>query len=362
MLVSLELTTFRNLRSLSLLPETGINILWGSNGVGKTSVLEAIHLLCMGRSFRSQKMDEAISWDADFMRLAASRRGGGQVHLVKRKGKLPRFELNSQYIGSATELARSLPVELLDSQTAALISGVPALRRSFMDRGIFATMPGFTEHRRRYDSAMRQRNRLLRRGQGAASLAPWEAVMGDAGEAIARARESWLQSYRPVLLATLDRAEHSWANAIRDDLTLSVERGWTADSQLTDALCQSRERDRRLGHSSCGPHRADLLLRAGDKPVALATSGGQRKLLASLMVLAQGQLLAVERHLSPLYLLDDLAAELDSEALSAVCGLLVRQGGQSFMTALTEQELDRHWQSTELPVRKFPLEQLAEVA
>ena len=358
-LASLELTSFRNLRSLSLLPTDGVNVIWGKNGMGKTSVLEAIHLLCCGRSFRSRHMDEIVHYHSDTMRLNATRAGGGHISLVKRKGALPRFVLNGDRVSSASELAQHLPIELVHGETPALVAGPPGGRRNFADRGIFLIKADFFDLRRRYDSAMRQRNRLLRQGAGDDSPLPWEQIMASTGEQVTARRQSWLAEFSDALQQVFDRADHPWVRSVSPQLELSLEPGWRRSEPLAEALARSRTRDRQLGSSTAGPHRADLRIEIAGRAAASLLSSGQCKLLACLMTLAQGQLLARYRKQGPVQLFDDLSSELDAAAVGTLCQLAAGQGGQVFMTSLTERELDAHWGG---PVNKFPLEQLAEVA
>lgn len=363
-LVSLELTEFRNLRHMSLLPAPGINIIWGRNGSGKTSVLEAIYLLACGRSFRSRRMDEIMTWKSTIMRLASKRKGGGALSLSKQRNRLPRFVLNGRAVATAAELVQTTPVELVYAGTTELVKGQPSVRRSFMDRGLFV-MHLLSRQQRDYESAMRQRNRLLRQGADDDRLAPWEAIMASTGDDIDAARRTWLERYHMSLRALMEDSEHSWIQSVREELSLELDSGWPQGTELAVAMRTARERDRRIGYCTVGPHRADLNIRIQGQMVAEAASGGQRKLLTCFMVLAQGRLLATSQgHNSQnrtLYLLDDLVSELDARAVAAVLDLLARQPGQIFMTALTENELDGYWR-TPTEVCKLPLEQLAETA
>ncbi|MGI9346273.1 MAG: DNA replication/repair protein RecF [Gammaproteobacteria bacterium] len=376
-LISLELASFRSFKTLSFFSiagtdsgfGAGINVLWGRNGIGKTSVLESIHLLSLGRSFRCRLMDEAISWTQKFMHLSAASGSGSQISVVKQRGQQPEFRLNGRKIYAASDLARSLPVELLHADTLALIDGTPALRRSFMDRALFILFPDFLKHKKRYDLAMRNRNQLLRNGIADDRLAPWEHQMHQAGTAWHQARMDWIERYSQSLYDLLDSAGHAWVASIKSQLELILEPGWNSSLDLEVALKKSRQRDLKLGYSSLGPHRADWNGWVERKPLASFISRGQRKLLGCFLVFSQSKLLAEHMkglsrsgfEYQPLLLLDDVHSELDHRSVATVCSLLQEHGGQAIMTALNPDEFDGYFGS-DLPIHKFPLERLVEVA
>lgn len=358
-LKSLELQSFRNLHAMTLPLSDGINVLWGGNGSGKTSVLEALHLLSHGRSFRSHHMDEAIGWQCDFFRLSYGDGDQMQLRLVKPRAQPPRFERNGKRVHSSSELATFLPVQTIWADTVDMIGGAPSVRRSFVDRGCFFMAPQQQTVYARYNTAMRQRNQLVRDEAPDEQLTPWELGMAEAGETIAQARNQWLDRFNSSLQEVLQRASHPWVEAVSKSLNLRLVSGWNTDITLAEGLRRARRQDARRGYSTCGPHRADLAIQFGDAAAATTVSAGQRKLLTCLLIIAQGQLLQQFIADSPLYLFDDLVSELDEEALTALCDLLQQLQCRCVITAIRTNELEPCWRTE---VNTHHISQLAEAA
>ena len=137
----ISVTGIRNLQPVTLNPSPRVNILYGDNGSGKTSLLEAIHLLGMARSFRSTRLTPVISHDQSnctvFGLVEMVNGQSSALGISRDRNGEARIRINGQSVRSATELAEALPLQLINPDSFRLLEGAPKLRRQFLDWGVF---------------------------------------------------------------------------------------------------------------------------------------------------------------------------------------------------------------------------------
>lgn len=338
-LTRLQVAQLRCLGEVEWRPAPGLNLVTGGNGAGKTSLVEAVHLLGYGRSFRGRVRDGLVRSGQPRLEVFAewldgqgrSRRAG-----LRHSGQAWEARLDGAPAPSLTELCAELAVVTFEPGSHELIAGGGEHRRRFLDWALFHVEPGFLPMWRRYARALKQRNALLKRGPAAAGqLEPWDQELAQAGEVLTRLRAGYLERLEPVLAAT--------AGEFLPELGTSGLRflpGWRRDENpLADALLVGRERDLALGYTSVGPHRADWRVDYQGLPGREALSRGQEKLTALACVLAQARAFALDRGEWPLVCLDDLASELDRGHLRQALESVLASGAQVLLTATEAPEI-----------------------
>ncbi|MDY0005228.1 MAG: DNA replication/repair protein RecF [Spongiibacteraceae bacterium] len=324
----LQLTNFRVFDRLSVQGFARLNVLHGANGSGKSSLLEALYLLSLGRSFRTHDpkamiRDGAAACTVSGVFLDSNGPLSVGVERYRSEAK-PRVRVNGESQTRLSALAQRVPMRVLDSQSLEFIASGPGARRSFLDWGVFHVEHAFQHHWQAARHALKQRNALLRSGRiNAVELGAWEHRLAQ--------EAAILDDYRAAFCETLVGLTATLLSELSPVLAaqepaLAYRRGWPADRSLTDVLAQHRQSDVALGHTQLGPHRADLRVTVHGRKAQDALSRGQQKLLAVALYLAQIQL--VERHSGKplIVLVDDLAAELDREHRTAVIRSLSAQG------------------------------------
>ncbi|MDE0005939.1 MAG: DNA replication/repair protein RecF [Rhodospirillaceae bacterium] len=327
----LRIEFFRCLTHVELALDPEQNYFFGSNGAGKTSLLEAIHVLGRGRSFRLRQNKRLIQYDAPGFTVFGEVRHSGRKHklgiTVDSGGR--QLRLDGQKGSAMTELAHILPVYVIEPSVHFLIEGGPGERRRFLDWGVFHVEPDYIPAWRRYRRVLGQRNAALRAGQYPES---WDRVIATSGMQITQARERYVGGLRDALTGLGEAL-------LGQPLEVKYRPGWRADRTLQDALRQSHQRDRQTGATQVGPHRADLEIRLGARGIREEISRGQQKLAAAALVLAQVRVMAGSKGHGGTLLVDDPAAELDEAALGALLSVLDTLPAQRIITGLTEASL-----------------------
>lgn len=329
----LELRNVRRLEPTKLSPAPGLNLITGSNGAGKTSLLEALHLLAYGRSFRGRVRDGLIRTGADALEVFCewTEREGGRVRKAGLRHTGQRWEgrLDGQPVGQLGELCAALAAVTFEPGSHALVSGGGESRRRFLDWGLFHVEPDFFPLWRRYARALKQRNALLKaRLRDTDQLDVWDFELVEAGEPLGQQRQGYLEELQTRL--------HGIAADFLPSLgaaTLCYQPGWKRDElSLADALLVARDRDLATGHTSVGPHRADWRVDYRERPGRETLSRGQAKLTALACLLVQAEHFASQRGEWPVILLDDLGSELDVAHQSRVLQYLLSGQAQVFLT------------------------------
>lgn len=329
----LDLQDIRSIEEARLSPGPGLNLLVGENGAGKTSVLEALHLLGYGRSFRGRVRDGLIRSGAEALQVYAEWEDGrAQPHRVglRHTGSAWTGRLDGEGVAQFGDLCASVAAITFEPTSHALVSGGGEPRRRFLDWGLFHVEHGYLNQWRRYVRALKQRNALLKARHAGSQLDAWDHEFAEAGEPLHRHRESYIAALLPHLQAVTEQLLPSFGIA-----ALDLQAGWKQDQMsLADALLLNRERDLALGHTGVGPHRADWRVDFVARPDREPYSRGQAKLVALACLLAQARHLYEARGEWPVILLDDFASELDARHRQRVLDQLDRDGAQVFLTGV----------------------------
>lgn len=327
----LRIQSLRNLQAVELNPGPGLNLLTGANGAGKTSVLEAIHLLAYGRSFRGRVRDGLIRTGAEALEVFIEwTEPPGNTHRVglRHRGLTWTGRLDGAPVKRLGALCAAFAAITFEPGSHALVSGGTDMRRRYLDWGLFHVEPDFLSLWQDYHRALKQRNAVLKQGGGGEMLALWDRKLVAAGEPLTQCRAAYLERLQPLLEATATDLLPGLGAA-----RFQFQSGWRRDQiPLRDALMLARARDQTTGFTSVGPHRADWRIEHQDKPARETLSRGQMKLIAMAALLAQAEDFAVLRGQWPVVLLDDLASELDAFHQSRVVGRLLACQAQVFVT------------------------------
>lgn len=306
----LSLTDFRNLRSTTLDFDPRVNLVSGPNGSGKTSLLEAIHVLCQAHSFRTQHLKQCVQHGKTSL-LLFGRFADFKAGLARSDRKLE-IHVNGESIKRRSELVRRVPVQVVNADSFQLIEGSPQRRRAFIDWCLFHVEHGYTQIWSDLRHALRQRNRLLKSRQDLKLLDYWDEHLVAPSLQLHDMRRE-----RCEVLQEMLREEFS---GLLEGIPVELEyrRGWSADLDLAQALTQQRGRDITSGFTNPGVHRDDLLITSKGHKASEVLSRGQCKRLCLALLLASLKLVGKATGKRIILLVDDLHSELDEDARARI--------------------------------------------
>lgn len=340
----LTLTNFRNYAALTIDLAPGSVVFSGDNGAGKTNLLEAISFLTPGRGLRRAPYADVAREGGDGGFALHARLDGpdGQVEIgtgisVGEGEGGRRVRINGATARSAEDMLEWLRVMWLTPAMDTLFTGPAADRRRFLDRLVLAIDPGHGQRALEYEKAMRGRNRLLT--DGSRDDRWFEAIetqMAETGVAIAAARAELVRLLAAMIDRLPDTGPFPQADiSLSGDLEAEISSAPAVDveERFRRALAGGRDRDRAAGRTLEGPHRSDLLVRHRPKamPAELCSTGEQKALLVGI-VLSHARLTGEMSGMTPILLLDEIAAHLDGGRRAALFSILEELNCQAFMT------------------------------
>ena len=341
-LQKLQVQGIRNIVRADLSLSPGANLFYGLNGSGKTSLLEAVHLLARGRSFRTRNLKTVINLDDRSctcfgLVCQSSDPGATSVPIGVMRNDQGRFvfKVNGEQVHSASRLAESLPVQIVNAESFQLLEGSPGGRRSFVDWGVFHVEHSFRELWGRFQRCLKHRNSLLRHGKiDPLQLTVWDREFCGLAEEIDRRREQYLAELHKYLPETLDKL------GLSGEFQFRYVPGWDQRQGLQHQLTVALSRDQKVGFTQHGPHRADLRIYSGKHLAADVLSRGQIKTLVFALKIVQGRVLMEKTGLKCLFLLDDLPSELDEHHRRSVSRELANMGVQVLVTGVERRDLE----------------------
>lgn len=353
----LFIQNLRNIEGADIAPSIQVNLIYGENGSGKTSILEAINLLALGRSFRCYKHKPLIRHQqlafTVFGRVHTDDHSDVPIGITRAMDGEASFKANGVLVPSAADLAAYLPVQVINSDTFLLLEGSPKVRRQFIDWLVFHVEPNFFPTWKAIQRCLKHRNSLLRRDRiDRFELASWDQELVTLTDKIHEYRSACMAEFN----ITFNELLKEFVKV--DGIKLGYYRGWDKEKSYIDVLETSFERDHKSGYTHMGSHRADLKITVNGLDAAEVLSRGQQKLLVCALKIAQGYVFSRMTERKSIYLVDDLPAELDEKHRSLLVHWLHSMDTQVFITGVEREMLISSWRDkTEITPKMFHVEQ-----
>jgi DNA replication and repair protein RecF len=310
-LQKLQLHQFRSHHDASFQFDDDVTAITGPNGGGKTTILEAIYALMIGKSFRDSD-DDLIEYDHDWWRIEADvdERVRELRYQPSNKGK--QLIVDGVTKGRFT-YRQLLPVVLFEPDQLFLIQGSPGSRRHYLDTILLQLSPTYRDHLSRYERALTQRNNVLKRAQSGLddALFVWDIALAEHGAAISEARHI-LTNELNELLSDLYSSLAGRTQTLHISYQTTLQHDSDTRSQLLAYLRKTHEKDSLRGFTSVGPHRDDILFSLNDKNAQVSASRGEIRSIVLSLKFAERQLLENNTSIAPIMLFDDVLSELDA--------------------------------------------------
>lgn len=332
--LAVSLRDFRCYEQAEVTIGDGLTVVSGSNGAGKTNLLEALYFGCTGRSCRTTNEREVVRFGAGTARVVVRAAGADGPHELSvgfEPGQPKRMRVDGAPVERLLDVSERPLISVFLPDRLELVKGAPSLRRAHVDQLTSALWPARAGTRRAYAQSLAQRNALIsriRNGQASrASLATWDAQLAAHGIALMHDRAR-----------AIDTVSGSFARlAASLGLTADPELCYRPRSRASEAgelvaeLAERTDSDLERGFTGHGPHRDDLSFSSQGRELRAYGSQGQQRLALLALLLAEREAIAATRDHTPLMLLDDVMSELDRDRREALVEVL-RAGGQAVIT------------------------------
>jgi DNA replication and repair protein RecF len=339
---------FRNLEHVAIEPHPRFNILEGRNGQGKTNILEAIGLLGSFKSFRDAKNKELVRFGAERAQITAKveRSGVAREISVETEGKGKRVRIDGKTLSRRSEYLGHVSIVFFGPDHLALTKEGPANRRRFLDRAVFNLWPVYFEESRRYQSALKNRNKLLRDAHGASidpdMMRSFDTEFIRSGSRLIWRRKNFLKLYSGIFSECLAQLSSDELQGTVEYGTESEFRSVESEEELCDAFSQalirSSSSDRQRRYTTVGPHTHDVVCTLNEKSTRAFASQGQHRAFVLALKIAEIQLINAQLGFFPILLLDDVSSELDKGRNEDLMRYLNTAGSQIFITTT-----DKRW-------------------
>ena len=340
MLAELTIKQLRNISALYFMPSPGINLLLGENGAGKTSILEAIHLLALGRSFRTRSLKQLIQFEQQALQVIA--KTVDHQTPIGLQYSLPKgleIRLNNAPLKKRSDLALQLPLQFIPANCHQFFEQGPKYRRQLVDWGLFHVEPSFNFHWLSYKKIIQQRNSAIRQHKKNDEIQLWDPHLIFHGEKISEQRIKRLERLLTEFEIIFSRLCPNYRGK---SFSLSYRSGWPKDKNLSEAITTTIERDKQLGYTRSGCHAADWTFKIDGYEPSQVFSRGQQKLFFIALCMAQIKTMdrQGENKLKSILLIDDISSELDASHQEIILNELVSLHVQTFITS-TDSSLAR---------------------
>jgi len=319
----IDMISFRNHKHINLEFGSGINVIWGENGSGKTSILEAIYLLSIGRSFRTNRLLETINNESQQMQISGNFYDGKRTQTIdfrQNRAGQRKIKINEMPVAGVRDIIGKNPVVLLSPEEQAVTKGSPGDRRAYFDKLFSMISRAYLDNLSDYTRILKQRNALLKQEKKmptGVDFTVWNEELSRQGVQLWEKREKLLASFGRELTLV---SENYSRRKIKIETHASMKK--LDQKTFLSELNKRETRDKILGWTSIGPHRDDTTFLFNQRPLREFGSQGEHKIALVFIKIAELQLIQTEKKQTPTLLLDDLFAKLDFERSEAIFELL----------------------------------------
>ena len=309
----LQLWYFRSYENLELNFPKGITILYGDNGQGKTNVIEAIYLLCTGRSHRTNRENDMINFDRNWSRIRIEnmqRDGRHTVDMVMARGQKKRILVNGLAISRISEILGQLSGVIFSPEDLDLVKEGPKMRRRFMDIELSQVSKSYFYALNDYNKVLEQRNSLLKETKKESDLFVWDTLLAQRAVPIIKARREFCKR-----LVVKVKEMHKYLSSNKEELICiykdAVNESEDIEAAMLELLEKNRENDIKRGFTTVGPHKDDIIIKLGETDLRYFGSQGQQRTATLALKLTELEMMKEDLGEYPVLLLDDVLSELD---------------------------------------------------
>ncbi|CAM2732894.1 DNA replication/repair protein RecF [Legionella worsleiensis] len=329
-LSELRIHHLRNITEATLFFNPHFNFIYGPNGSGKTSILEALYLLSCGHSFKTREIAPIVTLGQSNLTVFSRFTDNSTISIQKSAGQPTQIKINNQLCYTTSQLAYAVPCQIFYADIFQIIDAGPGVRRSVLDWGLFHVKQNYLSLWKDYKRIIKHRNALLKKHAAYQEFIPWDKQLDLIATQMDNLRSEYFVQWRDSFYHTLEKLTSTTC-------TLEYYKGWdkkNANKSLFEVLAEHFNSDLQRQFTQFGPHQADIIISSDETKAKHILSRGQQKIILIALKLAQGSLLKGDC----LYLFDDLPAELDAKHQRSLFDYLNSSKGQFIFTCISEAE------------------------
>ncbi len=312
---NIEMISFRNHEKTNISFHSGLTVIWGKNGSGKTSILEAIHGLSIGKSFKTNNKKELIKeGSASFFLKGIFKNEQEETNTVSFSQNIlgnKKIKINEKEILKRKEMLGINNVVVFSPEENEIIKGPPLERRSFFNKVFSICSPKYLEILLSYNKILKQRNAVLKQQKNdkkkKRELYSWNEAISIYGQKLWFERNEQIKTFKNIFKKTTKAFDKKINIKIK-----SKKQNFTT-KQILEKLIKNEEKDRQRGYTSFGPHKDDFVFLWNNKQIRKHGSQGENKLFLALLKITEHKYLYKKTKRKPIFLIDDMFASLDQK-------------------------------------------------
>ena len=326
----ISISNFRCFDELALSFSVSNNFIYGSNGSGKTSVLEALYFCSTGRSFKSSNKDLCIQNNKNAFKIQLETLNSNKITILKELKKSISFEIDGNK-ATSIELFRAIPSTLLDNKTFSMFADTPKYRRKIFDRCLIASDESYNKEFFSFHRSLRQRNAALK-FKKLTNIDMWSEIFISTGASISEKRNIFFEETKRNFFGFTESFKDNRVLEIINSLEIHFNKGWPNDRSLKEALNNSRDVDQRKLTTTLGPQKADIKFLIKNSDIKYILSRGEQKLMSILWCFSMHKTLSDFYGVKPFLIIDDIHSELDEAFYNELINFLPKTRNQLFFS------------------------------
>ncbi len=351
------ISNFRCFGNLELVFSDSNNFVYGSNGSGKTSVLEALYFCSTGRSFKSSNKDLCIKNNESAFKIQLETLSNNKICVSKGLKKPISFEIDENK-ATSIELFRTIPSTLLDNISFSMFAETPKYRRKIFDRCLIASDTSYNTEFFSFHRSLKQRNAALK-FKRLTNIDMWSEIFINNGTLISEKRNVFFERTKNTFFEFTKNFSDERILKKINSLDIIFKQGWPSHHSLKEALNLSRDIDQKKATTTLGPHKADIKFLINGSDIKYILSRGEQKFMSILWCLSMHRTLSDFYGVKPFLIIDDIHSELDDDFYNELVNFLPKTGNQLFFSDINNP-FDSKIKDQLKELKKFHVEQLTD--
>lgn len=332
----IRLSNFRRFKDLNLEGFSKTNVICGSNGVGKTSIIEAIYVASTGKSFRNTSYRNLINHNENNFSIYLELKNElitKNIGMYRDKSGIKKIKKNQDICKSQSEIAHQLPVIAVDIDSYRFIDSPPQSKRTYLDWLVFHVEQSYLEIWNKVNICHKQLNMLYRSANFSEQLTLWEEKYIYCVNEMNGKRQDVFLLLKEKMFNLIKKFFPD-----KNEILIMLDQGWKEDLTIEEQLTRDRKKNSENKKILNGPHKMNFLIRECGKTASHVLSRGQKKILSVLFYLASMEIIYEQKKIMPIFCLDDIGAELDKENKEKLLNYIEKKPYQIFLTTVDDKE------------------------